>query len=55
MMIEHRSASAWTPLNVAVLLFKAAEAKEDDIVQTSGACIVEEYCFRSIAANGVYI
>ena len=33
MMVEHRSASSWTLLNVVVLLFKAAEAKEDDIVQ----------------------
>ena len=33
MMIEHGSARSWTLLNVGVLLFKAAEAKEDDIVQ----------------------
>ena len=33
MTVERRSASSWTLLNVVVLLFKAAEAKEDDIVQ----------------------
>ena len=33
MMVEHRSAVFLTLLNIVVLLFRAVEVKEDDIVQ----------------------
>ena len=33
MTVEHRSAGSLTLLDVVALLFKAAEVKEDDIVQ----------------------
>ena len=55
MMVENRSAIFLTLLNVVVLLFKAAEVKEDDISQKyQGLALLWSTVFEAQPPNGVH-